>query len=65
VPLLLQRAPFPSYATSMYLSVYVTFHASKAATELVRSKTEFEEFLARFNVQIKNTRADNAHCSAV
>jgi len=39
--------------------VYITFQASKAASELVRSKMEFEEFSARFNVQIKNIRADN------
>jgi transposase InsO family protein len=44
------------HATSF---VYITFHASKAASELVRSKMEFEEFSARFNVQIKNIRADN------
>jgi hypothetical protein len=44
--------------------VYVTFHASKAATELVKSKAEFEEFSARFNFTIKNIRADNGVYSA-
>jgi hypothetical protein len=44
------------HATSF---VYITFHASKAASNLVRSKLDFEEFSARFNVRIKNIRADN------
>jgi hypothetical protein len=39
--------------------VYVTFHASKATTELVHSKTEFEQFALRYGVSIKNIRADN------
>lgn len=39
--------------------VYVTFHASKAATELVKSKTEFEQFVAKYNVRIQSIRADN------
>ncbi len=41
--------------------VCVTFHSSKAATELVRSKTEFEQCTARFNVRISNIRADGVH----
>ena len=44
--------------------VHVTFHASKAATELVKSKTEFEQFSARYNVKIQNIRADNGVYSA-
>jgi hypothetical protein len=44
--------------------VYVTFHPSKAATELVRSKAEFEQFAGRFNVTIRNIRADNGVYSA-
>lgn len=39
--------------------VYITFHSSKAASKLVRSKTEFEQYAARFNVKIENVRADN------
>jgi hypothetical protein len=39
--------------------VYITFHSSKAAKELVRSKTDCEQFAARYNVNIKNIRADN------
>jgi hypothetical protein len=34
--------------------VYATFHASKAASKLVRSKLEFETFAAGHNVKIKN-----------
>jgi hypothetical protein len=44
--------------------VYITFHASKAATELVRSKTEFEQYAARFNIKISYIRADNGVYSA-
>jgi hypothetical protein len=44
--------------------VYITFHASKADTELVKSKTEFEQYAARFNVTISNIRADNGVYSA-
>jgi transposase InsO family protein len=44
--------------------VYVTFHCSKAASELVRSKLEFEQFSPRFGIQIKNIRADNGVYSA-
>jgi len=39
--------------------VYFTFHSSKAATELVKSKIEFEQYASRFNVKIENIRADN------
>lgn len=39
--------------------VYVTFHASIATTELVKSKPEFEHFMACYNVQIQNIQADN------
>jgi hypothetical protein len=44
------------HATSF---VCITFHSSKAATKLVKSKTEFEQFAERFNVRIQNIRADN------
>jgi hypothetical protein len=44
--------------------VYVTFHSSEAAAELVCWKAEFEQFSARFNVQIWNIRADNGVYSA-
>jgi len=49
------------HATSF---VYVTFQTSKAATELVQSKSEFEHFSSRFNIKIKNIRADNGVYSA-
>lgn len=39
--------------------VYVTFHASKAASELLKSKTEFESWAQQYNVNIKSIRADN------
>jgi hypothetical protein len=39
--------------------VYVTMHESKRAEELLRSKLEFEEYAARYGVNIKNIRADN------
>jgi len=39
--------------------VYITFHASKAATELVCSKIEFEEYASHFNFRIRNIPADN------
>jgi len=39
--------------------VYVTFHSSKATTELLNSKKEFEEWASRYNVAIKSIRADN------
>jgi hypothetical protein len=39
--------------------VYVTMHESKRAEELVKSKLEFEDFASRYNVKIKNIRADN------
>jgi hypothetical protein len=48
--------------SSTYL--YATFHASKAASELVRSKMEFESFASRFNIKIKNIHADNGMYSA-
>jgi transposase InsO family protein len=44
--------------------VYATFHPTKAATELLRSKEEFEAWAARFNVDIKSIRADNGVCAA-
>jgi hypothetical protein len=44
--------------------VYATFCASKAATELVRSKLEFESFAARHNIVIKNIWTDNGFYSA-
>jgi len=39
--------------------VYVTFHPSKAVSELLRSKQEFKEWASRYNVSIKSIRADN------
>jgi len=39
--------------------VHVTMHETKKAEELLRSKADFEAFAARFNVKIKNIRADN------
>jgi len=44
--------------------VYFLFHSSKAAAELVYSKAKFEQFLACFNVQIRNFRLDNGVYSA-
>jgi hypothetical protein len=44
--------------------VYITFHASKVATELVCSKIEFEEYGSQLNVRIRNIRADNGVYSA-
>ncbi len=39
--------------------VYITFHTSKEAAELVKSKLEFEQWSAQFGIKIKNIRADN------
>jgi hypothetical protein len=39
--------------------VYATFHPTKAATELLKSKAKFEEWASRYNVSIKSIRADN------
>jgi hypothetical protein len=39
--------------------VYVTMHKTKKAEELLRSKSEFEEYAACFGINIKNIRADN------
>jgi hypothetical protein len=39
--------------------VYVTMHESKHASELIHSKLEFETFASRYQVHIKNIRADN------
>jgi hypothetical protein len=44
--------------------VYATFHASKAAEELVASKTEFEAWATCFNVKIETIQADNDVYSA-
>jgi hypothetical protein len=44
--------------------MYLTFHSSKAATELVKSKLEFEQYADRFNVRVSNIRADNGVYSA-
>jgi hypothetical protein len=38
---------------------YPTFHSSKHASELVKSKAEFETFASRYNVRIRCIRADN------
>lgn len=39
--------------------VYITFHSSKEAPELVKSKQEFEIWSTKFGMKIKNIRADN------
>jgi hypothetical protein len=39
--------------------VYVTMHETKWTEELVCSKLEFEDFTAKYNVKIKNIRANN------
>jgi hypothetical protein len=39
--------------------VYVDMHETKRAEELLKSKLEFKDFSARFNIKIKNIRADN------
>lgn len=39
--------------------VYVTMHETKRAEELLRSKLEFEDFASKYNVNIRNIRADN------
>jgi len=39
--------------------VFPTFHETKAASELVASKREFQNFAARYNIKIKKIRADN------
>jgi hypothetical protein len=44
--------------------IYVTFHASKAATEFVHSNTEFEHYASRYNVTIQNIRVENGVNSA-
>jgi len=44
------------HATSF---VYVTFHATNDAKELLKSKAEFETFAAKYNEKIKSIRADN------
>jgi hypothetical protein len=44
--------------------VYVTMHETKRAEELLRSKLEFEEYAAKFGINIKNIRADNGVCTA-
>jgi hypothetical protein len=38
---------------------YVTFHSSKAATKLVRSKSKFETFAAQYNIKIENIHMEN------
>jgi len=58
----------PSKLRYNYISFWVdhmsTFHSSKAATELVHSKSEFEHYAAQFNVKIQNICADNGVHSA-
>lgn len=44
------------HATSF---IYTTFHTTKAATEFVASKREFESWAAQFGVKIQSIRADN------
>jgi hypothetical protein len=60
-----KRYKYVSFWIDHYSSfVYCTFHESKHARELVASKTEFENWAARFNVKIQNIRADNGVYSA-
>ena len=44
---------------SLVVICYVTFHESKRAEELIRSKLEFEDFASCYQVKIKNIWADN------
>lgn len=39
--------------------IYVMMHEMKRAEELLRSKLEFEDFASKYNINIKNIRADN------
>ena len=39
--------------------VYVKMYETKEATELVKSKQEFQDYAARFGIRLKNIRADN------
>jgi len=43
---------------------YPTIHESKHATELIKSKKEFQQFAAKYNVNIRRIRADNGVYSA-
>jgi hypothetical protein len=55
-----RRLKYCSFWVDYYSQfVYVTMHESKRAEELLRSKLEFEEYAARFGINIKNIRADN------
>jgi hypothetical protein len=46
--------------------IFPTFHETIDVSELIKSKTEFQTFAARFNVKIKSIRADNgAYASAL
>jgi hypothetical protein len=44
--------------------VYITLHDSKRAEDLLKSKLEFEEFAARYGVNISHIRADNGAYTA-
>jgi hypothetical protein len=39
--------------------IYITMHQKKDAKEMLASKLEFEAFCSRYNVRVKNIRADN------
>ncbi len=44
--------------------VYITFHSSKATTELVWYKTKFEQYAAQYNICIENIHVENGVYSA-
>lgn len=46
--------------------IYPTFHETKEVSEMIKSKTDFQNFALKFNIKIKAIRADNsAYASAL